>query len=326
MAINEQEKCLLRKGKDKMQDEAFTTEEHKNIKCYNCHKKGHYKLQCWAKDGGNEVYGPYTNNSDSKEKEEKDDANAAVVESADKSWAAMLDGDKASNEDKFCNTLSALTDGAALIKVKLYDLDASQHMSPFSHHFTNLHLICPHPITTANNCVLFAISAGDLKIDVSNGALSISVTLKDTLYIPDMGMTVVSVSHITAAGHSVTLKVKSCQIKNKSGKIVGDIPASPNGLYKVEHAPAEVAAAEPDNIPMVHHSQLSDNTTHSLIFTDVATELQLIDPISSFPSICDPCDYVKTTPAPALALSMCKSAQLASKSSLQVHSQQFKSA
>src|SRR6266852_6517620 len=49
MAINEQEKCLLRKTKSKPEEEAFTAEERKtkrkNIECYHCHKKGHYKSQ-----------------------------------------------------------------------------------------------------------------------------------------------------------------------------------------------------------------------------------------------------------------------------------------
>jgi hypothetical protein len=46
-------------------DEALATESHKgkkgkwhDVKCDNCHKKGHVKLECWAKGGSNEGRGP----------------------------------------------------------------------------------------------------------------------------------------------------------------------------------------------------------------------------------------------------------------------------
>jgi gag-polypeptide of LTR copia-type len=49
-------------------DEAFTTSfqvqrtrqrgNRPNIKCHNCKKRGHYKLECWAKGGGKEGQGP----------------------------------------------------------------------------------------------------------------------------------------------------------------------------------------------------------------------------------------------------------------------------
>ena len=315
MAINEQEKCLLRKGKDKMQDEAFTAEERKNkrknVECYHCHKKGHYKSQCWAKGGGDEGGGKFKKKQEAKEKEKdkdksknKDDANAAVVEPADESWAAMLDGDEASDEGKSYSTLSALTDSAALTsaksEVELYDSGASRHMSPFSHRFTNLHPIPPRPITAANNRVFYAIGSGDLKIDVPNGASTTPITLKDALYAPDMSMTVVSISRIAGAGYSVAFKGTNCMIKNQHGTIVRDIPASLNGLYKVEHALTAAAVAEQVDILTVHRrlGHIAADTIRSLVRTNAVTGLHLIDPTSSSPLTCDSCDYAKATRKP----------------------------
>jgi len=251
MAINEEEeRRRLRKGKNKTQDEAFTAEERKNkrrsIECYNCHKKGHYRSECWAKGGGKEGRGPrrprIDEDSKSKDRDKetsksaKDGANAAAQESP------VVDADDISNECKSCNTPSALSDSTALTsthcqpEVELYGSGASFHISPYSHRFTNLRSIPPRRITTANSRVFYAIGTGDMKIDVPNGASSTPITLKDALYAPDVGLTVVSIGRITDAGYSVAFEGKSCRIKNRSGKLIGDVSANPNGLYKVEHA------------------------------------------------------------------------------------------
>lgn len=42
---------LLSKGKD-------TKGDNKDKDCYNCKKKGHITLECWAKGGGKEGQGP----------------------------------------------------------------------------------------------------------------------------------------------------------------------------------------------------------------------------------------------------------------------------
>ena len=274
MAIDEQEKHHLRKGKPKAQDEAFTVEvrksKRKNVECYNCHKKGYYKLECWAKGGGSEGQGPRRSRRGEDSRDKDRDRSKSAKESAsatakelpeDKLWAAVVDADAVPDEGKSYNTTSALTESAALTsarpKVKLYNLGASCHMSPFPHRFTSLHSIPPHPITTANNRVFYAISTGDLKIDVPNSMLSTPITLKDALYAPDMGLTIVSINRITAASYSVMFEGQNCKIKNKNGRIIGDIPASPNGLYKVKHMLAAAAAVEQVDILTVH-CRLSD--------------------------------------------------------------------
>jgi len=311
MALNEEEKRKLRKGKSATQDEAFTAEERKykrkSVECYNCHKMGHYKTECWAKGGGKEGQGPKWPRKDEdadkdKSKSTKESASVAVVESLqDESWAVIVDAPDAPDEGKSYDNVSALTDTAALTPVKpeveLYDSGASRHMSPFSHRFTNLRSIPPRPITTANSRVFYAIGSGDLKIDVPNGASTTPITLKDTLYAPDMGLTIVSISRIAAAGFSVAFEGQSCRIKAKDGRIVGDIPASPNGLYKVEHALTAAAAAEQVDILTVHRrlGHISVDTIRTLVRTNAVTGLHLIDPHPSSPLTCDSCDYAKAT-------------------------------
>ena len=86
VATNKQEKRQLCKSDDKKQEEAFAIEDHqskrKNIECYNCHKKGHYKSQCYVKGSGQEGKWPGRSRKDNdKSKYTRDGANVAAKES-----------------------------------------------------------------------------------------------------------------------------------------------------------------------------------------------------------------------------------------------------
>jgi hypothetical protein len=60
----------------------------------------------------------------------------------------------------------------------------------------------------------------------------------------DMGATIVSISHIAKAGFSVCFEGQSCKIKDQHDKVISTIPASDNGLYKVDCIYAAVTAPE----------------------------------------------------------------------------------
>lgn len=147
----------------------------------------------------------------------KDTAHAARAETSleDESWAVIVEVDDAPSEGECYDTQSAFTSSSALAKTEseLYDSGASRHMSPFQHRFTNLRSIPPRPIIAANNRVFYANGLGDLKVDV-----------------PDMTLTVISISKIASAGYAVSFEGQECKIKNKKGKTIGRIPATTNGL------------------------------------------------------------------------------------------------
>jgi hypothetical protein len=106
-------------------------------------------------------------------------------------------------------------------------------MSPSCEQFVMYQLIPPHAITMANKHVFYTFGMGNLQIKVPNSNASTSMLLRDTLHAPDMGITIISVSHIAKAGYTVCFKGNSCKIRNPSGNTIGNILASTNGLYKV---------------------------------------------------------------------------------------------
>jgi transposase InsO family protein len=135
-------------------------------------------------------------------------------------------------------------------------------------------------------------------VEVPNGKSTTPVLLCDTLHAPDMGLTIVSISRITDAGHSVSFEGQSCKIKNKTGVLIGDIPASMSGLYKVEHAYSAKEALERVDLPTLHRrlGHIAADTICSLVRNHLIDGVNLIDDGS--PLLCDSCEYAKFTKKP----------------------------
>ena len=107
-------------------------------------------------------------------------------------------------------------------------------MLPYHDHFENYMPIAPKSITTADKRYFQAIGKGDLQIKIPNGLGTTTILLKDVLHCPDMGLTLVSIGKITAAGYKVIFRGPTCRIYNCKDKIIGQINAR-NGLYHVDH-------------------------------------------------------------------------------------------
>ena len=58
------------------------------------------------------------------------------------------------------------------------------------------------------------------------------VLLKDVLYAPAMGITLISISRIASAGSTVVFTGNTCQIYDKERKVIGIIQVK-SGLYRV---------------------------------------------------------------------------------------------
>ena len=130
--------------------------------------------------------------------------------------------------------------GSQLVDVDLYDSGASRHMSGHRHRFTNFTEIEPRPITAADKRAFHAIGKGDMLIDIPNGDATSKILLKDVLYAPSMGVTLVSISRIAAAGSTVVFSGDNCRIFNSAKTLIGKIEMS-QGLYRVYSAHDEPA-------------------------------------------------------------------------------------
>ena len=233
MACDEYDRLVLKLGKNNSED-AFGAStqrqcDKKNIECYNCHKLGHYKSDCWAKGGDKEGQHPpqrTDNNQNSDNQNNRgwgngnkcnqnnnrhnNDSHQAEANSAPaniEAWAAIKEIDKDDPASYMFTPSTAFTTDhfphQPKAETKLYDSEASSHMSPFWDQFISYHAIPPHPITAANKHIFYAIGAGDLQIDVPNGDTTTPILLHNTLHTPDMALTIVSIGCITSTGNTV---------------------------------------------------------------------------------------------------------------------------
>ena len=301
-----------------------TQKQHdkRNVECYNCHKMGHYKSNCWAKGGDKEGQRPSRRNySDSSNDNcgnqnqnrnnrglngrnnrnrdsRSDDANSANAQDIE-AWAAIEEfgGDKPDIPAVYTTDYPT---HQPEVEIELYNSGASRHMSPFRHRFKNYQIIPPCAITAANKRTFYAIGTGDLQVDVPNGDTTTPVLLRNTLHAPEMALTIISIGRITSAGNSVTFKDNACRIKNKSGKVIGHISASSNGLFKVDrsHFAANAYAVEQVDMHTLHCrlGHISADAIRSLICNHAIDGVQLVDDGSQI--VCDSCEYAKLTRKP----------------------------
>ena len=104
-------------------------------------------------------------------------------------------------------------------------------MSPYHDHFENYISIAPKLITAADKRYFQAIGKGDLQIRTPNGTIATTILLKDVLYCPDMGLTLISIRKITATEYKVIFRDT---IYDQKDKVISQIRAR-NRLYCVDH-------------------------------------------------------------------------------------------
>ena len=89
------------------------------------------------------------------------------------------------------------------VEMEVYDSGASHHMLPYCHKFIKFETIQKRLLTTANGGHFEAVGKGEMHIMMPNGRTKTQILLKDVLYAPKMGVTLVSIGKIDTAGHTV---------------------------------------------------------------------------------------------------------------------------
>ena len=185
---------------------------------------------------------------------------------------------------------------------ELYNSGASQHFSPFHDQFVRFKTIPPRPISAAEKRTFQAVGQGDIYIEVPNGDKSTCILLKDVLYTPSMGVTLISISKLTAAGYSALFRNSVCCIFNHYKKLVGEVEVS-NGLYRIKHQSKAFAGAAQTvqmlTMEELHRclSHISPTMIQEMLSKGMAEGIKL-DPVHETMGQCESCENAKATCKP----------------------------
>jgi len=234
--------------------------------CHNCQKKGHKAEDCWEEGGGKAGQRPkrkWKGHGKGKSRDSKDKAGTADAEGGEPDgvwfthaagpddeddWLREVDeaellticAESDEDEEPKSSYDSALLAGENLQtgqRMVLFDSSASRHMSSYCDHFTNFKSIVPKAITAADKHTFEAIGKGDLTILIPNGTSTTHILLRDVLYAPKMGITLVSIGKLDVAGYAALFRDKRCQIFDSRRKKLGEIPLT-SGLYSLRSSQA----------------------------------------------------------------------------------------
>jgi gag-polypeptide of LTR copia-type/Pol polyprotein, beta-barrel domain len=188
LMTDEYDRQTLKKGKAKLStDKAFHANRQRkgqrNVECFNCHQKGHFKADCWAKGEGKEGQGPHGSPSSRMGAEE---STSAATHADVEAWATI---EAVRPQPDVTAIMNEQTNSPTYAEI--YDSGATRHMSPYREQFINYHPIDPHPILAANNHIFHAIGASNLKIQVPNEGKFTPVILHDALHAPELGLMVI---------------------------------------------------------------------------------------------------------------------------------------
>ncbi len=193
-------------------------------------------------------------------------------------------------------------------QVDIYNSGASRHMTPYHHCLFNYTSIEPKSITAADKGKFQAIGKGDMHIYIPGKAGERTRFLvRDVLYALQLGVSLLSVSKITAAGYGMLFRGSECRIYGPKDKLLGKVPVK-GGLYHVETDPpyanavhnAPISVSLDDLHQMMGH--IAPNAAKRLV-KDHIVEGIILDKSKPPPKSCDSCKYGKKTRKPVKKVS-----------------------
>lgn len=256
---------------------------HKNLRCNYCHKKGHIKRECWKKA--------------------RDEA-ARSQKSADKPGKPV-----ASYATAF--VASGVATGAA--EDWVLDSGATHHMTPNQEMMINFQDECQLKGVSMGDLRHLAVKGvGDLRLCTAVDNQLLTHTLRDVLFVPEVGHNLLSVSKATKSGVVAVIDDKGCQLMMNGETIVSAeerdnlFVMKARRLREGEAAPAvgtALAAAATKETPELWHRRLGHTAYSSLAKMQ---KQQLVSGIgvkadafkTAGESLCEPCVLSKHCRAP----------------------------
>ena len=184
------------------------------------------KDNCWHKGGGKEGQGQH----------QKKNESASVAAPA----------------DDYAFLTSTLPNSATVAAVPIekcgaiVNSRASSHFCPDHNRFTVFTPIPPKPVKITNGQSIFSMGKGDMVIELPKGNKRSNITPKDTLYVPDIVLTLILTTCIVKAGFTINMQGDWCKIQSPKPacKLVAHIPEV-NGLYQIAGTECAATAATP---------------------------------------------------------------------------------
>ena len=296
LALEEADHINLDKGANSMTNDTALTSTSKGqkwcgkgkskkpeVKCDNCSRVGHKKEDCWCKGGGKEGQGPH----------QKKDKSASAAAAA----------------DDYAFLTSTLSDSATVAAIPakkhgaIVNSGVSSHFCPDRNRFTTFTPIPPKPVKIANGQNIFAMGKGDVVIELPKGNECRNITLKDTLFVPDIALTLISTTRIVKAGFAINMEEDWCKIQSPKPacKLVACIPKV-NGLYRIDGTEHAATVMTPTILKPTHLTlmQLHECMGH-IAFSTLQTMISkgMVHGIEVIPSsekvFCDTCIKAKIT-------------------------------
>ena len=126
------------------------------------------------------------------------------------------------------------------------DSGASAHLCNTAEWFAELHPCPPKVVMVANKNVVRCTQQGTIHLRVSTGARTgckwEDAILQSVLYVPDLGVNLLSVQAMVKAGLRCDFNTQGCVITNRNKRVVGYAKAQ-NNLYLLEAKPLQASKA-----------------------------------------------------------------------------------
>jgi hypothetical protein len=216
----------------------------KDVKCWYCLKKGHTQNDCRLKKAADRE-------RNDRQKAKKDSEKPSESSSAASAKAAITDAQRFTDitEEEDLDVAMALVMSANKSTRSssgswYIDSGATDHMCHDRSLFGALkRLSVPREVSLGDNSKVLAFGTGEVPISANR-------TLGSVLYVPDLGMNLLSVSAVTKLGYTVTFEQNACRVTLGDATVL--LAVKHGSLYKVTEA--RVPTREPRE---VHERALS---------------------------------------------------------------------